>query len=171
LDTHKPPKETVELYGMDVCEDNEHLFLDILSKDECDHSSEKTCVKDIMSKVFFERRKFDLSICTFNILTNDQLVKNITQEPQIDKSFKNLFEDELNHFDESINDALVSYIHPKDMITPSFVEMYEEELKILSIDIIYVPTTMDEFVTSGGGKRSRRKLRKVMNKLERMNTK
>jgi len=54
--------------------------------------------------------------------TNDQSVENITQKPQIDKTFKNLFEDELNCLD---GDALVSYIPPKDMINPSFEEMYE----------------------------------------------
>ena len=30
LGTHTPPKETVELYCEDVCEDDEPLFLDIL---------------------------------------------------------------------------------------------------------------------------------------------
>ena len=76
--------------------------------------------------------------------------------------------------DESIRDALVSYIPPKDMVNPTFEEIYEEELKILGIHIVCAPTTMyneDEFVKSGGGEKSRRKLRKVMNKLERMNTK
>ena len=56
------------------------------------------------------------------------------------------------------------------MINSSF-EMYEEKLKILGIHIVYTPTIMyneDEFVKSGGVKKSRRKLRKVMNKLERM---
>ena len=56
-------------------------------------------------------------------------------------------------------DALVSYIPPKDMINSSFEEMYEEDLKILSIHIIYAPTTMynkDEFVKSGGERRIER---------------
>ena len=59
-------------------------------------------------------------------------------------------------------------------INSSFEEMYEEELKILGIHFIYVPTIMynkDEFVKSDGGKKSKRKLRKMMNKLKRMNTK
>jgi len=116
LDTHTPPKETVELYCEDVCEDDEHLFLDILFKDECDHSAETTCVKDVTSKVFFERKKLDLSIFTFNEPTNGQLVENITQEPQIDKSFKNRFEDEPNCLDKSIRDTLGSYILLKDII-------------------------------------------------------
>jgi len=66
--------------------------------------------------------------------------------------------------------ALVSYIPLKDMVNPSF-EMYEEESKILGIYIVYTPTTMynkDEFVKSGGGKKSRKKLRKMMIMLERM---
>ena len=52
--------------------------------------------------------------------------------------------------------------------------MYEEELKILGIHIVYALITMyneDEFGKSGKGKKSRRKLRKMMNKLEMMNTK
>ena len=47
LDTHTPPKKIVELYCEDVCEDNEPLFFDILFKDECNHSGEKTCVKNV----------------------------------------------------------------------------------------------------------------------------
>ena len=69
---------------------------------------------------------------------------------------------------------MVSYIPSKDMVNSSLEEIYEEKLKILSIYIVYTPTTMyneDEFVKSGGGKKSRRKLRKVMNKLERINNK
>ena len=68
LDTHTPPKETVELYCEDVCEDDEPLFFDILFKDECDHSSEKTYIKDVTSKDSFERKKLDLSI--FTSMTN-----------------------------------------------------------------------------------------------------
>ena len=76
--------------------------------------------------------------------------------------------------DESIRDVLVSYIPPKDMVSPYFEEMYEKELKILGIHIVYAPTAMynkDEFAKSGGRKMRRRKLRKLMKKLERMNTK
>ena len=64
-----------------------------------------------------------MSIFTFNEPTNDQSFENITQEPQIDKNFKNLFEDELNRLDESIRDALVSYIPPKDRVNSSLEEM------------------------------------------------
>jgi len=100
LDTHTPLKETIKLYCKDVYEDNDPLFLDILFEDERDYSGEKMCVKDVTSKVPFEKRKFDLSIFTFSESINDQSVENIIQEPQIDKSFKNLFEDDLNHLDE-----------------------------------------------------------------------
>ena len=55
-DTHTPPKEKVESYCEDVCEDDEPLFLDILFKNECDHSGKIMCVKDATSKVFFERK-------------------------------------------------------------------------------------------------------------------
>ena len=174
LDTHTAPKEKVELYCEDVCKDDEHLFLDIFFKDEYDHSGEKICIKNVTPRVSFERRKLDLSIFTFNEPNNEQSFENITQEHQIGKSFKNLFEDKLNHLNELIKNALVSYIPLKDMVNPSFEVMYEEELKILGIHIVYGPTTMynkDEFVKSDRGKKSRRKLRKMMNKLERMNTK
>ena len=75
--------------------------------------------------------------------------------------------------DESIRDALVSYVPPKDMVNSSLEEMYEEKFKILDIYMVYVATIMykDEFGKSGGEKKSKKKLRKVMNKLERMNTK
>ena len=57
-------------------------------KDKCGHNGEKICLKDVTSRVPFERRKFDLSIFTFNELTNDQSFENITQEPQIEKALK-----------------------------------------------------------------------------------
>ena len=41
------------------------------------------------------------------------------QEPQIDQSFENLIEDELNCLDDSIRDTLVSYIPPKDIVHSS----------------------------------------------------
>ena len=52
--------------------------------------------------------------------------------------------------------------------------MFKENLKNLGIHIAYAPTLMyneDEVEKSGGGKKCERKLRKVMNKLEMMNTK
>ena len=68
-DTHTPPKEKIKSYCEDICEDDEPLFLDILFKDKCDHSGEKTYVT---SRVSFKRRKLDLSIFTFNEQPNDQ---------------------------------------------------------------------------------------------------
>ena len=68
LDIHTPPKKIVELYREDVYEDDETLFLDILFKDECGHSGEKTYIKDVTSKDSFERKKLDLSI--FTSMTN-----------------------------------------------------------------------------------------------------
>ena len=85
MDTQTPLKETIELYCEDVCKDNEPLFLDILFKYECDHSGEKTCIKNVTFRVLFERKKLDLSIFIFNEPTNDQSFENITQEPQINK--------------------------------------------------------------------------------------
>jgi len=57
------------------------------------------------------------------------------QEPQIDQSFENLFEDELNCLNDSIRDTLVSYIPPKDIVNSSFEEMYEDELIFLGIHV------------------------------------
>ena len=85
LDTHTPPKEKVKSYCEDTCEDDQPLFIDILFKDKCDHSGEKTCVT---SRVPFEREKLDLSIFSFNEPTNDQSFENITQEPKIDNTLK-----------------------------------------------------------------------------------
>ena len=79
------------------------------------------CVK---SRVLFERRKLNLSIFSFNKPTNDQSFENITQELKIDKSFKNLIEDELNCLDESI-----SYTPPKGMVNSIFEDIYEDGSK------------------------------------------
>jgi len=57
LDTHTPPKEIVELYGENVCENDEPLFLYILFKDECDHSSENTHIEDFKFRVPFEKKE------------------------------------------------------------------------------------------------------------------
>ena len=81
------------------------------------------------------------------------------QEPQIDQSFEDFFEDELNFLDDSIKDALVSYIPPKDIVNSSFEEMYEDELIFLGI---YVALKIlfdneDEFIKSDGEKKRRRR--------------
>ena len=73
-----------------------------------------------MSRVLFGKRKFDLNIFSLNEPTNDHSFENITQEPQIDKSFKNLVVDELNCLDEPIRDALVSYTPLKEIVNSSF---------------------------------------------------
>jgi len=56
--------------------DDEPMFLEELFKDECDHSSEKTCVEELKSRVLFERRKLDLSIFTFVEPSNNQSFEN-----------------------------------------------------------------------------------------------
>ena len=94
------------------------------------------------SRVRFKRGKLDLSIFSFNEQTNDQSFENIPQKSQIDKSFKNLVEDELNCLDESIRDALVSYTSPKEMVNLSFEEIYEDELKIIGIQVVYAPNSI-----------------------------
>ena len=57
------------------------------------------------------------------------------EEPQIDQSFENLFEDELKYLDDSIRDTLVSYIPSKDIVNSSFKEIYEDELIFLDIHV------------------------------------
>ena len=52
------------------------MFLEELFKDECDHNSEKTCVKELKSRVPFERRKLDLSIFTIDEPSNNQSFEN-----------------------------------------------------------------------------------------------
>ena len=74
--------------------------------------------------------------------------------------------------DESIGDALVSYTPLKEIVNSIFEEIYEDELKISGIHVVYAPKVFfdddDEFMKSGREKKSRRKLRKLRNKLERM---
>jgi len=60
----------------DVCVDDEPMFLDELFKDECDHNFEKTCVEELKSRVFFGKRKFDLSIFTFDEPSNNRSFEN-----------------------------------------------------------------------------------------------
>jgi len=50
---------------------------------------------------------FDLNVFTINELINDISHENIIQEPPIDLTFENLFEEELMYLDESIKDILV----------------------------------------------------------------
>ena len=74
--------------------------------------------------------------------------------------------------DESIRDALVSYTPRKEIVDPSFEVMSEDELKFLGNHIVDTPIVLcdnDEFLESRSGKS--RRLRKMLNKLERMRTK
>ena len=56
--------------------DDEPMFLEELFKKKCDHSLRKTCVEELESRVFFERRKLDLSIFNFDELSNNQSFEN-----------------------------------------------------------------------------------------------
>jgi len=103
-----------------------------------DYSGDKTYVENLEFRVPFEKRKLDLSIFTFDESTNDQALKNMIQEPLIDQSFENLFEDKLIYLNASIRDALVGYT-PKEIIDPNFEVMYEDELKFLSNHIVDTP--------------------------------
>ena len=114
------------------CEDaymnDEPLFLDELFKDECDYSEKKTCVEDVKSTVSFEKMKLDLSIFTFDEQTYDQSAENMIQDPLIDKSFENFFENEVTRLDESIRDASISYSPPEKIGDTSFEVIIEMSL-------------------------------------------
>ena len=60
----------------DVCADDEAMFLEELFKEECDHSFEKTSFEELKSRVYFERRKLDLNIFTFDEPLNNQSFEN-----------------------------------------------------------------------------------------------
>jgi len=69
---------------------------------------------------------------------------------------------------------LVSYTPPKKIVDLSFEVMFEDKLKFLSNHIVDTPIDLcdnDQFVKSKSEKNSKKRLRKVMNKLEKMNTK
>jgi len=53
---------------------------------------------------------------TLSSFTSYPIIGCNYQEPEIDQSFENLFEDELNCLDDSIRDVLVSYIPLKDIV-------------------------------------------------------
>jgi len=70
--------------------------------------------------------------------------------------------------------AFVSYTGPKEIIDLSFEVTFEDELKFLSNHIEDTPIMQrgnDKFVRRKSGKKSRRRLRKMKNKLERIRTK
>ena len=71
--------------------DNEPLFIKELFKDECDHGGEKICVDNLKFRVFFEKRKLDLSIFIFDEPINDQSSENKIQELLINQRIPNRF--------------------------------------------------------------------------------
>ena len=76
--------------------------------------------------------------------------------------------------DELIRDVLVGYTLPKKIIDLSFEVMFEDELKFIGnhiVDTLIMLCDNDEFSNSRSGKKSRRRLRKMLNKLESMNAK
>jgi len=171
LVAHTPSLEYIDKKYEDECDDDELLFLDELLKNECDHNDEKTCAKNLKSRVPFKKRKLDLSIFLFDEPTNDQAFENMIQKPLIDRSLENLFEDELICLNESIRYALVSYTPPKKIAYPSFEVMFKDELKFLDNHIVDTPIVLcdnDEFLKSRSGKKCTRRLRKMQNKLERI---
>ena len=108
--------------------ENESLFLDELFKNEYDYINKKTYVGDPNFKVPFKKRKSDLSVFTFDEPINDISHGNIIQEPLIDLTFENLFE-ELMCLEEPIRDILVNYTPLRESVDLSFEEMYETELE------------------------------------------
>ena len=139
----KPVEEVVHVHT--VCKvDDSPLY-------ECDHNDEKTCAKNLKSRVPFKKRKLDLSIFLFDEPTNDQAFENMIQKPLIDRSLENLFEDELICLNESIRYALVSYTPPKKIAYPSFEVMFKDELMFLDNHIVDTPIVLcnnDEFLKS-----------------------
>ena len=113
--------------------ENASLFLDELFKRECDYLNDKACVRDPNFKVPFKKRKFDLNFFNFNEPINDISHENIIQEPPIDLSFGNLFEEELICLDEPTRNILVNYTPPGENVDLSFEEMYGTELEFLGI--------------------------------------
>ena len=103
--------------------------------------------------------------------SNNQSFKIIIQEPLIEQNFKKLFEDELICLDESTRDALVHYTPPKKIVDLSVKVIFKDKLKFLNnhnVNTPIMPCDNDEFVRRMCEKKSRRRWRKLMNKLERM---
>ena len=149
-----------------ICEkesENESLFLDELFEDKCDYINEKTHVGDPNFRVPFKKKKFDLSVFTVDEPINDISHENIIQEPSIDLTFENLFEEELLCLDEPIRDILVNYTLSGESVDLSFKEMYGTELEFLSIHSEKVPTKRcdgSHFLNNGCGHMRKQSLRK-----------
>jgi len=93
------------------------------------------------------------------------------QEPLIDQNFEKLFENELICLDESTRDALVHYTPPKKIVDMSVEVIFKYKLKFLGNHNKDTPIMLcdnDEFMRIMCEKKSRRRWRKMMNKLERM---
>jgi len=81
-----------------------------------------------------------LSVFSFDDPINETSHENIIQEPPIDLTFDNLFEEELMYLDEPIRNILVNYTPPDESVNLSFEKMYETELEFLGIHSEEVPT-------------------------------
>jgi len=111
-----------------------------------------------------KKRKFDLSVFTFDDPINGISHENIIQKPPIDLTFENLFEEELMYLDEPIRDILVNYTPPEESIDLIFEEMYETELEFLRIHSEKVPTERcgdNQFLNNECRNMSKKSLRKV----------
>ena len=96
------------------------------------------------------------------------------QEPQIDQNFEKLFENKLICLDESTRDALVHYTPPKKIVDLSVEMIFKDKLKFSgnhNVDTLIMLCDNDEFVRRMCEKKSMRRWRKVLNKLERMRVK
>ena len=81
-----------------------------------------------------------MSVFTSDEPINDISHENIIQEPLIDLTFKNLFEEEPICLDEPIRDVLVNYTPPRERVDLSFEEMYGTKLEFLDIHSDQIPT-------------------------------
>jgi len=92
-----------------------------------------------------------LSVFTFDEPINDISHGNIIQEPLIDLTFENLFE-ELMCLEELIRDILVNYTPPRKSVDLCFKEIYGTELEFLDIHSEEVPTKRcdgNQFLNNG----------------------
>ena len=105
-----------------------------------------------------------MSVFTFDEPINDISDENIIQEPPIDLTFENLFEEELMCLDEPIRDILVNYTAPEESVDLSFEEIYGTEVEFLGIHSEKVSTERcdgNQFLNNGGRHMGKKSLRKV----------
>ena len=74
-----------------------------------------------------------MSVFTVNEPIKNISHENIIQEPPIDLTFENLFEEELLYLDEPIRDILVNYTPLRESVDLSFEEIYGTEIEFLGI--------------------------------------